>query len=364
MARTTKEKFLAALRGEAQDELLITPNLEYYYNMHKLRGTLPEKYRDMSYNDMLRAIHSVVWRPVVVLKKKFDKSIKFTEYNEKGKYYQKYETPLGEVWQEWSHTEDEFSSRAVTKHFITDLETLKIMTYVVEGTGYEENFDYARQVQQDVGDDGVVLCYDLEVPFIRYAKRDAGYETAFYLWSDYPDEVERIVEAYSNLSVEMVRLQRNAPVDIIHCNDDLDEVTFSPSFFQQYAVPFYKRMRQEVEGSGKLFETHWCGRTPHLLPLAKDVGLQAIEAVATEPFAKITLDEALNTMEGKVTLQCGVPAIYLCPSAYSDEEYDRYMLDVVRKQKGRPGFIASVSDSVPPDADIARLERMYSLLND
>lgn len=366
MAHTIREKYLASLRGESVDELVLALNFDYYYIMNEKRGTLPEKYRDMTVSEAQRAVNAVMWRRMPLVDKKYDKSVKVTHYSEpeKGKFCQKIETPVGEIWQESGRTEDEFSSPCVTKHFITDLESLRVMTYVTEATYAEPNYERIRELKEAVGDDGVVLATDQETPFVRFAKRDAGYGEAFYIWSDYPDEVERLVEAYHKLAIDIVRMQVKSDADIIHCNDDMDELTISPTFFRQYVLPFYQELRREIEGSGKLLGAHWCGRTPHLLPMAKESGLHFIEAATTDPLSSITLAQSLDILDGKVGLQCGVPSIYMCRESCTDEEYDRYMREIVRVQKGRPGFVVGMADNVPPNADFARVERMYALLNE
>ena len=109
-------------------------------------------------------------------------------------------------------------------------------------------------------------------------------------------------------------------------------------------------------------EAHWCGRTQHLLPLVPQTGIDVVEAVVTEPMAQITLDDALNALDGKVTLQGGIPSVLVVPDITSQRDFEHYIHSVVLKQKGRPGFILGMSDNVPPNADFSRVEMISKLI--
>jgi uroporphyrinogen-III decarboxylase len=117
-----------------------------------------------------------------------------------------------------------------------------------------------------------------------------------------------------------------------------------------------------LKSAGKIMEVHWCGRTQHLLPLVPKTGIDVVEAVITEPMADITLEDALDILDGKVTLQGGIPSVLLCPDIISQRNFEHYIESVILKQKGRTGFILGMSDNVPPNADFSRVEMIAELI--
>ena len=350
-------------RQGSNGELVWAPNIDYWLSVNYSQGTLPEKYRNMSRNDIIRAVDGAIWNRVNALVLNCDPAVKHI-YGRRnnGVRYHEINTPLGSIYEEYSVAESEYSAYACTKHFVTDVESLRVMTYIAEGTDYSANFGDTYKAVEETGEDGIILHQIFSVPFIQFAKNDAGYIDAFYMLEDYPNEVGRLISAYHKKYIEAIRLLSDTPADVIALGDNMDEVTVSPKLFERYAAGFYRECKDALKDSGKILETHWCGRTRNLLPLLPRTGIDVVEAVVTEPMANITLEEALDSLDGKVTLQGGIPAVMLCPNVVSKRDFEDYIENIVLKQKGRAGFILGMSDNVPPDADFSRVEIISEIL--
>ncbi len=358
-----RRRYLAALGGAA-GELVWAPNFDYWLAVNSRRGTLPRRYVGMCRNDIVRSVGAAIWNRVETVRRVLDPSVKEVWRDADGVRIHSYITPLGEISEEYRRAEDEFSTMALTGHFIRSVGDIAIMRYVVEATHYEADYGAAERALQETGEDGVVLTSQMCVPFIQFAKTDAGYVDGIYMYADYPDEVERLVNAYTEKYFELIRLQLGSPVDIIACNDNMDELTMPPNMFRRFALPYYRECKRLMAGSGKLFEAHWCGRTPHLLPLLPQSGLDVVEAVVTEPMAGISLSAALDALDGKVTLQGGIPAVMVCPDITSREQFEEYIERTILPLRGRAGFVLGMSDNVPPNADFARVEAVAKLISE
>jgi len=53
---TKRERYLSALKNESVDSLVWAPNFDYWLAVNTAENTIPEKYRDMSRNDIVRAV--------------------------------------------------------------------------------------------------------------------------------------------------------------------------------------------------------------------------------------------------------------------------------------------------------------------
>ena len=362
---TKRQRYLAAMRMQpTEGELVWAPNFDYWLAVNGAQGTLPEKYRGMGRNDIVRSIGASIWNRAGAIVGHQDPNIRhISGKRPNGASYHEIQTPMGSIFQESMPTESAYSSHAVTKHFVNDIESLRVMTYVAQGTEYSVNFEAAQKAMEETGEDGIVLHQVFCVPLIQFAKTDAGYLDAFYLMEDYPAEVERLLDAYRSQYVKAFGLLAGTPADVIEFGDNMDELMISPKLFERYAVDFYQECKDAIEGSGKILGAHWCGRTQHLLPLVPKTGIEVLEAVVTEPMADITLEGALEALQGKVALQGGIPAVMVCPGAVSRREFENYIGSVALKQKGRPGFILGMSDNVPPDADFSRVEAIAELIS-
>jgi hypothetical protein len=317
----------------------------------------------MNRNDIVRSSGGYIWNRAPALSWQYDPSIKhISGERQNGVRCREIKTPIGSVYEEHTRAESEYSSYAHTKHFVTDLESLRVMTYVAEGSQPVVYFGFANKALEETGEDGIVLHPVCCLPLIQFAKTDAGYMDAFYLMEDYPKETERLLSVYRKKYVEAIRLLADSPADVIEFGDNMDEVMISPGLFKRYAVEFYNECKSALGASGKLLAAHWCGRTQHLLPLVPGTGLDVVESIVTEPMADITLEAALDSLEGKVALQGGIPAVMVCPNAVSLRDFENYIETVVLKQKGRPGFILGMADNVPPNADFSRVEMISELI--
>jgi uroporphyrinogen-III decarboxylase len=99
-----------------------------------------------------------------------------------------------------------------------------------------------------------------------------------------------------------------------------------------------------------------------LLDLVPGCGLDVVEAIVTKPMADITLEDAIDKLQGEVVLQGGLPSVLVCNEGGSMEKFEKYIEEVILPLKGRKGFILGMSDNVPPNADFKRVERIAELV--
>ncbi len=359
---TKRETYLAAIRGEHVDALPWAPNFDYWLAVNTAEGTLPAKYRGMSRNDIVRAIGGTIWNRVEGLSPVREKTIVDRVFTDGPNTIHEINTPLGTVRSVTKPGERSTRSGCVVEHFVKDLESLKIATYIAEGTQYSFNPEPARQALSETGDDGVVLHFSLCVPFIQFAKTDAGYINGYYLWSDYRDEVDRLLAVYTESYLRAYSILAETPADIVSTGDNMDGTMLSPGIFAEYAVPFYRRAKEIFAAKKKLFAGHWCGRTQTLLPHVPGCGLDQVEAIVTHPMAEVSLRDAIDALQGEVTLQGGIPSVLVCDEGGTAKDFETYIQQVVLPLRGTRRFIVGMSDNVPPNADFGRVEAVSQLL--
>lgn len=359
---TKRQRYLRALRNEPVDELVWAPNFDYWLAVNRAEGTLPPQYEGLSRNDIVRAIGGTIWNRASGLRTVMDPSVRSEWTAEGDARVHWFHTPVGSIRAAWYPTEGAHRSRFLGEHYVKDLESLRVMRYVAEATHYEPDYAPVLEALEETGEDGVVVTPAFCVPFIEFAKNNAGYVTAYYLWADHREEVERLVDVWFERFLEGYRILAKGPGDVVATGDNMDEWTMPPKLFRHYAVPFYQEVAKITRAHGKVFQGHWCGRTQHLLPLVPGCGLDCVEAIVTAPMADVTLTEALEALQGQVVLQGGIPSVLVCEEGCSDDEFDHYIEEVICPLKGRPGFVLGMSDNVPPNAVFSRVERVAELI--
>ena len=130
---TKRDRYLRALRNEPVDELVWAPNFDYWLQVNRAEGTVPERYVGMSRNDIVRAIGGYIWNRAGATSASLDSSIKDTWRTEGDVQMHEYETPVGTVREVYRVAEGEHRTKYLAEHFIKDLESLEAMRYVVQG---------------------------------------------------------------------------------------------------------------------------------------------------------------------------------------------------------------------------------------
>lgn len=359
---TKRERYLKALRGGQVDGLVWAPNLDYWLKVNSAEGTLPSRYVGMSRNETVNAIGGTLWNRVGGLKTVVDAGVKETVTESGGKIIRELSTPVGSIRSVTLETEGDKRTRFLAEHFVKDLDSLRVMKYVVEATHYEPDYEPIEKAHAETGEDGIVLNMTLCVPFIQFAKTDAGYENGLYMWMDHREEVDSLIDAHFRNFLQGYKVLADGPADLIATNDNMDGLIISPDIFREYAIPFYREAKKIISAGGKPFQGHWCGRTQTLLPLVPGCGLDVVEAIVTRPMADISLAEALDILGGQVVLQGGIPAVIVCEEWGGRDEFKKYIEEVILPLKGRKGFILGMSDNVPPNADFTRVETVADLI--
>ena len=156
-----RDSYLSALRRDARSEgapMIWAPNFDYWLKVNRARGTMPDKYLGMSRDGIVRAVGAAIWNRAGCARRALDDSVRELWIDlPDGSSRHEYHTPVGSIWEIYSPTEDQFSTKALTKHFVEDIDSLRAMLYVVEATEYELDGAPTLRALDETGQDGVVL---------------------------------------------------------------------------------------------------------------------------------------------------------------------------------------------------------------
>lgn len=360
---TRKEAYLKALRGEQTDQLVWAPNIDWWHGVNTEHNTIPEEYKGLSCDDLIRKVGGTIWRRCSSYRTG-TRGIKSESETKGNKTYSKTITPVGELNTVHVQASEMSGAWFLKEHPVKTVDDLKPLLYTIEATYYEPNYAPALKTLEQIGADGICLTYIPCVPYIQFAKNDVGYNNAFYLMADYPEEVAKVFEAYHRKNLELVRIVADSPLEVITNGDNMDYWTCPPKAFLKHAVPYYKDVAKILHAQGKISKGHWCGRCEALLPYVPDCGLDVIEAILPKPMSKLDMEEAMDVCQGKVALQGGVPSVFMCKEGGTRENLKNYIIDLLERIGHRPGFVLGMSDNVPANADFHRVKLISDLVAD
>jgi hypothetical protein len=79
---------------------------------------------------------------------------------------------------------------------------------------------------------------------------------------------------------------------------------------------------------------------------------------------RCTLEEIRKGMGPDTTVWGGIPSVSLLPDTMSDSAFESYLDEIFDHLGSGERLIFGVSDNVPPDADLSRLTRIASRIED
>lgn len=361
---TNKERMILGLTGGQPDRIAWAPNFDWWLSINTRKGTLPEQYRNLSRNDIARKVGAAIWARAGLIGSKYTEDVKVSSRREGDKIYTFYKTPIGTL-QTMQQVAPEWTNAVFLKeHMVKRVEDLKVLNFIIENTIYYPTFEEFIKVEQEVGDDGIALFQGApSVPMIQLMKTYIGWVEGLYMLHDHTKEMEETADIMTKKAIEVYELIAESPAKVIETNDNLDERTFSPRLFQKYGLPFYRQMSEIVHKKGKIYKSHACGFVEHLLPMIKESGLDAIEAFPTYPMNDLTIKEAKNILEGKVSIMSGIPSVIMFKKVMKDEEFKDYVLRLLDDIQPGNGFVLGMADNVPADADFERVPMISEILN-
>jgi uroporphyrinogen-III decarboxylase len=262
------------------------------------------------------------------------------------------------------HQQAPDSSKAwfLVEHRVKAFDDLRVLKYLTEHTTHTLDDAPYHQAVAEVSDDGIVLTHSYPVPFIEFAKMEVGYSDAYYLLADYPEQTADLLATLEEKYLEAYRLLAGSACTLITNGDNMDQLTCPPHYFQRYAVPYYQQVAAILHVGGKIVQGHWCGKLDTILAEVPGCGLDAIEAVTPKPMTGVDMRACMDLLEGKITVQGGIPAVYMCHEGCTRAELASYIRTLLDQVGHRRGFILGMGDNVPPNADFDRVRMISDLV--
>jgi hypothetical protein len=142
-----------------------------------------------------------------------------------------------------------------------------------------------------------------------------------------------------------------------------DQSVTWPTFFRDEIAPWLRRVTERAHAAGKLVLTHADGENHALLPDLQACGLDVAESVCAAPMVRDSLAELRAGFGPDVTIWGGVPSVALLESAMDDAAYGVFLDGLFAELGTGERLILGVSDNVPPDAKLSRLDDITDRVN-
>jgi uroporphyrinogen-III decarboxylase len=151
------------------------------------------------------------------------------------------------------------------------------------------------------------------------------------------------------------------PVQILNLGENIDASLDPQPIWREHLVPYYRKRVDELHTAGNLVSIHVDGTMRPLLKHLRDCPWDGIEAATPVLQRDVSLEEIKDAL-GDLILLDGIPALGFPPEQYSVEGLVECVKQVV--DLFHPRLILGISDEIPPDGDIERVQLVGDLVQE
>jgi uroporphyrinogen-III decarboxylase len=384
MAMTERSRLLAAIRGEMPDRLPWVPRLEFWHRARLRNGTLPAEFRSLSLPeiadrlgvgyyasipdftscpteipnpDRTIGIFNAMALPYEVEHDGVDRRIT----RNGNETVIEYRTPVGSIRTALVFTEEMLDAGVshpwVVQRAISVPRDFEVVGYIFSRLKVKPRLQHYLALRDEIGERGLAVAFTSGAasPVHFIMKELMGEEQFFYAMADYPDKIRELAGKIAPFFQSMLDIAASTPAEVVLLGANYDGSITHPAFFRQHILPALREYANTLHQRGKYLMTHTDGENRRLLSLYLESDFDIADSVCPSPMTRCALDELLQAFEGRITIWGGIPSILLCRDSSTEEQFRRFIDDLLARHGSKSRLILGVSDMVTADAEWDRL---------
>ncbi len=186
----------------------------------------------------------------------------------------------------------------------------------------------------------------------------------FYLYMDERAAMYQLAERMEPFFDALLDALVDSDAEVVFWGANYDQDLTWPPFFKAEIAPWLKKVGDRLHAAGKFLLTHTDGENRDLLDQYPPCGFDVAESVCPHPMTQCTLHEIRDGMGPSTTIWGGIPSVALLDQSMDDATFEAYLDGVFEDLGTGERLIFGVSDNVPPDANLDRLERITERIED
>jgi uroporphyrinogen-III decarboxylase len=359
---TPRERILSILKGEQPDQVPWCGDLDYWANSLIKRGLKPEGF--ILSEDYIRWHHDLgvgfYLQGYFPYKQTFS-NCDVNEWTENLRRYKEIITPVGSVRECWEYIPTSFSEGPI-EHFMKSEKDIPVMKYIYENTHFEPDYDIANLRKQQVGDQGVVLCYLPKSPFMHLMALEAGVMAVTMAALTTPDEFKDLLDTMKKAFDQAAQIAIDSPAEVLMIPENLSSEMVGPDLFNMYMYEYQKEWTGKIKKAGKYSFIHIDGTLRGLVREEASTGFTVLEALTPKPSGDMDFTEIAPLVGRRDTIIWGgIPGVFFT-NHVTDEQFDRHVMEVIGIMRRDPRYVLGVADQVPPDGLEYRVKRVAELV--
>ena len=327
----SRERILAAMRGESVDRIPFTPNLNGYNIM-----SMPKRFHSMARYDVLKdlgidllvrfRVGSRLRPPIILipppeggasaLSSLFARGwaasmpvtdqIKVKPHYENGAMYVTLDTPKGSLRCGWQNTPECPDFPFPIEPLLKSIEDVRIYRYVLDHTVVEPAYEELEETLAAVGEEGTCEANGGSSPVQEMIEMLMGMENFYpFLMIEHPQEMEELLEHLLEIRKQEYRVLADSPAPVIVTGENTSTTISSPAIMAQYEFPALDAYSEILHAKGKIHMVHMCGKLHNVVHLLKAAQFDGIHDLAPPPTGDFDFVEDRKRVQASGKCICG-----------------------------------------------------------
>ena len=358
---TPRKQILALFEGIHPDYVPWFGDLDYWASALIAEGTRPagfkesaayiQWHRDLGVGFYLQGYFP--FRTILDLEERI--------WHEGNRRFRELVTPYGNLRECWEYLPQSYAEAPI-EHLVKSERDLPALRYVYSHTNWEPDYAYARKRVEQIGDQGVLLCYLPKSPFMHLVALEAGITAVTFAEAADPDEFAGTLAVMKSAFDRAAQISVDSPAEVLMIPENLSAEMIGPRYFEKYMRAYQEEWIGKIASAGKYSFIHMDGTLKGLLREEASTGVSVIEAMTPHPVGDLPVEQwAERANNPKTILWGGLPGVFFT-SKVSDEEFDRHVQHVLSVMRVHPRYVLGVADQVPPDCLEERVRRVGALV--
>jgi len=356
------DRMTAVLQGCKPDRHPFVTRLETWYKSHQRSGTLPERFKELSLNEVHRAVGVGQLKFMVPYGLKL-RGVEVSASFEGEPFYHAWEPVYENFPGLWDIVSNEKAGETISElrtpvgalhlrhvilpegiytgtdpylkeHLIQEDGDYRTVEYILERAEYIPLYDKLAAEQARLGDVAFVVPLPHRIPFQQVLLEYIGEINLFYALHDTPHKVKRLLDLLDQQMVEILHRLSDFNWPYVEFPDNLHGLMTNPKLFSEYCLPAYQRYTDILHAQGKVVGSHTDGDMKSLLGLLKDSGLDICESFSPAPLTRCTFEDAWMAWQGGPLIWGGIPSPIL-EESIPEEDCMRYVQEVLDRVDGQ-----------------------------
>jgi uroporphyrinogen decarboxylase len=188
-----------------------------------------------------------------------------------------------------------------------------------------------------------------------------SYDQALMALVDAPDTCRQLLDIFTEHVVAQVRAYAPCQPDAVLISSAFAGAGFiSRKMYQEFVMPFEKRLADAIRSCGLPSYTHTCGAIGDRLDLMAETGIDGVDTLDPPPLGTVDLAQAKAEFGERFFFKGNLDAVNEMLRA-DEPAFERAVRQRLEIGKPGGGYILSSACSVAPHVDPRRLSRMVEL---